>query len=109
VPHQQGDAGGWPALLSLPEPDLPIEAETCEQVPIGTPGDGKDRLRMRERLNKCAGLRIPKPDRRIGSCTGQRMGATTVEITSSHVAMVSHPDDVVKLVKDAARAVGATQ
>jgi pimeloyl-ACP methyl ester carboxylesterase len=39
----------------------------------------------------------------------QRMGATTVEIASSHVAMVSHPDDVVKLIKDAARAVGATQ
>jgi pimeloyl-ACP methyl ester carboxylesterase len=39
----------------------------------------------------------------------QRMGATIVEIASSHVAMVSHPDDVVKLIKDAARAVGATQ
>ena len=35
----------------------------------------------------------------------QRMGATTVEIDSSHVAMVSHPDAVVKLIKDAARAV----
>jgi pimeloyl-ACP methyl ester carboxylesterase len=39
----------------------------------------------------------------------QRMGATTVEIASSHVAMVSHPDDVVKLIKDAARAVRASQ
>jgi pimeloyl-ACP methyl ester carboxylesterase len=37
----------------------------------------------------------------------QRMGATTVEVASSHVAMVSHPDAVVKLIKDAARAVGA--
>jgi pimeloyl-ACP methyl ester carboxylesterase len=36
----------------------------------------------------------------------QRMGATTVEIASGHVAMVSHPDAVVKLIKDAARAVG---
>ena len=35
----------------------------------------------------------------------QRMGATSVEIDSSHVAMVSHPDAVVKLIKDAARAV----
>ncbi len=35
----------------------------------------------------------------------RRMGATTVEIDSSHVAMVSHPDAVVKLIKDAARAV----
>ena len=33
----------------------------------------------------------------------QRMGATTVEIASSHVPMVSHPDDVVKLIKEAAR------
>jgi pimeloyl-ACP methyl ester carboxylesterase len=37
----------------------------------------------------------------------QRMGATTVEIDSSHVAMVSHPDAVVKLIKNAAQAVGA--
>ncbi len=31
----------------------------------------------------------------------KRMGATTVEVSSSHVAMVSHPDDVVKLIKAA--------
>jgi pimeloyl-ACP methyl ester carboxylesterase len=35
----------------------------------------------------------------------QRMDATTVEVASSHVAMVSHPDAVVKLIKAAARAV----
>ena len=35
----------------------------------------------------------------------QRMGATTVEINSSHVAMVSHPDEVTDLIKKAARAV----
>lgn len=34
-----------------------------------------------------------------------RMGATTVEIPSSHVAMVSHPDDVVALVESAAESV----
>lgn len=38
----------------------------------------------------------------------QRMGATTVEVASSHVAMVSHPDAVVKLIKAAARAVGTS-
>jgi hypothetical protein len=27
-----------------------------------------------------------------------RMGATTVEIPTNHVAMVSHPDDVVQLI-----------
>jgi pimeloyl-ACP methyl ester carboxylesterase len=36
----------------------------------------------------------------------KRMSATTVEIASSHVPMVSHPDAVVKLIKDAARTVG---
>jgi len=34
----------------------------------------------------------------------QRMGATTVEVPSSHVAMVSHPDDVVRLIEAAADA-----
>jgi len=34
-----------------------------------------------------------------------RMGATTVEIPSSHVAMVSHPNEVVDLIKTAAQAV----
>jgi pimeloyl-ACP methyl ester carboxylesterase len=34
----------------------------------------------------------------------KRMGATTVEIASSHVAMVSHPDAVVELVEQAAEA-----
>jgi pimeloyl-ACP methyl ester carboxylesterase len=37
-----------------------------------------------------------------------RMGATTVEIPSSHVAMVSHPAEVADLVEKAADAVGAT-
>jgi pimeloyl-ACP methyl ester carboxylesterase len=36
-----------------------------------------------------------------------RMGATTVEIPSSHVAMVSHPDDVAQLIETAAGAVSA--
>jgi pimeloyl-ACP methyl ester carboxylesterase len=35
----------------------------------------------------------------------ERAGAHTVEIDSSHVAMISHPDAVAKLVLDAARAV----
>jgi hypothetical protein len=33
------------------------------------------------------------------------MGATTVEVPTNHVAMVSHPDDVVNLIKRAAEAV----
>jgi pimeloyl-ACP methyl ester carboxylesterase len=37
-----------------------------------------------------------------------RMGATTVEIPSSHVAMVSHPGDVAQLIETAAQAVPAT-
>jgi pimeloyl-ACP methyl ester carboxylesterase len=34
----------------------------------------------------------------------QRMGATTIEVTSSHVAMVSHPDEVARLIEAAAEA-----
>jgi pimeloyl-ACP methyl ester carboxylesterase len=34
----------------------------------------------------------------------QRMGATTVEVATNHVAMVSHPEGVVQLVKTAADA-----
>jgi pimeloyl-ACP methyl ester carboxylesterase len=36
-----------------------------------------------------------------------RMGATTIEIPSSHVAMVSHPKEVVGLIERAAEAVGS--
>jgi pimeloyl-ACP methyl ester carboxylesterase len=37
----------------------------------------------------------------------QRMGATTVEVASSHVPMVSQPDAVVELIETAAAAVPA--
>jgi hypothetical protein len=33
-----------------------------------------------------------------------RMGATTIEIASSHVVMTSHPDEVADLIKQAASA-----
>ena len=36
-----------------------------------------------------------------------RMGATTIEVASSHVAMVSHPAEVADLIENAAAAVGA--
>jgi pimeloyl-ACP methyl ester carboxylesterase len=36
-----------------------------------------------------------------------RMGATTVEVSSSHVAMVSHPTEVAELIERAASEVGA--
>ena len=38
----------------------------------------------------------------------QRMGATTVEVASSHVAMVSHPDEVASLIRAAAQTRTAT-
>jgi len=38
----------------------------------------------------------------------KRMGATTVEVPTNHVAVVSHPDDVVKLIETAAQAVSVT-
>src|SRR5580693_3869396 len=37
----------------------------------------------------------------------KRMGATTVEVLTGHLAMVSHPDDVTQLIKTAAEAVEA--
>ena len=37
-----------------------------------------------------------------------RMGATTTEIPASHVAMVSHPQDVAQLIQTAAQTVSAT-
>jgi pimeloyl-ACP methyl ester carboxylesterase len=36
-----------------------------------------------------------------------RMGATIVEVPSSHVAMVSHPDEVTQLITTAAEAIPA--
>jgi pimeloyl-ACP methyl ester carboxylesterase len=33
----------------------------------------------------------------------QRMGATTVEVAAGHLAMVSHPDEVVRLIEAAAQ------
>jgi pimeloyl-ACP methyl ester carboxylesterase len=38
-----------------------------------------------------------------------RMGATTVEVATNHVAMVSHPDEVVQLIRAAAEALGDTE
>jgi len=38
----------------------------------------------------------------------KRMGATTVEVSSNHVAMVSHPEDVLQLIKTAIQAVQAS-
>jgi pimeloyl-ACP methyl ester carboxylesterase len=38
----------------------------------------------------------------------KRMGATTVEIPTNHVAMVSHPDDALQLIETAAQAVPVT-
>src|SRR6185312_1468619 len=47
---------------------------------------------------------LPDAERQFAA----RMGATTVEIPSSHVPMVSHPDDVAQLIETAARDVPAT-
>jgi pimeloyl-ACP methyl ester carboxylesterase len=45
----------------------------------------------------------PEAERQFAS----RMGATTIEVPSSHVAMVSHPDEVAQLIESAAEAVPA--
>jgi pimeloyl-ACP methyl ester carboxylesterase len=38
-----------------------------------------------------------------------RMGATTVEVATNHVAMVSHPEEVLQLIKAAAEALASTE
>jgi pimeloyl-ACP methyl ester carboxylesterase len=43
----------------------------------------------------------PDAERQFAS----RMGATTVEVASNHVAIVSHPDEVARLIKNAAESV----
>jgi pimeloyl-ACP methyl ester carboxylesterase len=45
----------------------------------------------------------PAAERRFAA----RMGATTVEVAASHVAMVSHPGEVVDLIERATESVGA--
>jgi pimeloyl-ACP methyl ester carboxylesterase len=45
----------------------------------------------------------PDAERQFAS----RMGATTVEIPASHVAMVSHPEEVAQLIEKAAETIGA--
>jgi len=45
----------------------------------------------------------PDAERRFAA----RMGATTVEVAASHVAMVSHPDEVANLIEKAAEQVGS--
>jgi hypothetical protein len=35
------------------------------------------------------------------------MGATTAEVSTNHLAVVSHPDEVLQLIKTAAEAVAA--
>jgi hypothetical protein len=37
----------------------------------------------------------------------QRMGATTVEVESGHVAMISHPEEVASLIEQAAQSTTA--
>jgi pimeloyl-ACP methyl ester carboxylesterase len=39
----------------------------------------------------------------------KRMGATVVEVNSNHLAMVSHPDEVVKLIESAAQKIQQTE
>jgi pimeloyl-ACP methyl ester carboxylesterase len=39
----------------------------------------------------------------------RRMGANTVEVPSSHLAMVSHPTEVVRLIEAAAKAPAAVK
>ncbi len=67
---------------------------TAPQFPLTALADDVARLRQ---------VLPPGAERQFAA----RMGATTIEIPSSHVAMVSHPGDVAQLIKTAAEAVRA--
>ena len=45
----------------------------------------------------------PAAERQFAS----RMGATTIEIPSGHLAMISHPDEVAQLIETAAKGIQA--
>jgi len=49
--------------------------------------------------------RTVQPD--LQRFVAKRMGATTTEVASSHVPMLSHPDLVINVIRDAAKAVQA--
>jgi len=49
---------------------------------------------------------IPPP---VQQMFAQRMGATTIEVPSSHLAMVSHPNDVIRLTEMAGDALAANR
>src|SRR5260370_30354992 len=66
-------AGSWLGLLSLPHPNLSIEAATGEQAAIGPPRQRVHRAAMaRQRLAVRPGCRVPEPNGGIISAAGER-------------------------------------
>jgi pimeloyl-ACP methyl ester carboxylesterase len=112
----EGDADGYidPAyfheLFCADLPDEDAAALAASQRPgalqtLATPsGDPAWRTIPSWYLVGAADRTIPVEAQRH---MAERAGAHTVEIDSSHVAMISHPDAVAKLVLDAARAAAA--
>jgi hypothetical protein len=60
---------------------------------------------VKRRLGRSHGDQAIPPDAQRQFAA--RMGATTVEVATNHVAMVSHPDDVLQLISTAVEAVQA--
>src|SRR5438132_228196 len=73
---------------------------TAPQFPMTTLA--ADVARLRQVLTRQIDQAIPPDAERLFA---KRAGAVTVEVPSSHVAMVSHPADVAKLIETAAQAV----
>jgi hypothetical protein len=57
------------------------------------------RFVLERRYRTPANERLPRDAERLFA---SRMGATTIEVPSSHVAMVSHPAEVTQLITTAA-------
>jgi hypothetical protein len=77
----------------------PREGQVALRLPAG---DRQDPQAVRHGppfdLGQQDGLAHPDAERLFAG----RMGATTVEVPSSHVAMVSHPSEVAELIRTAA-------
>jgi hypothetical protein len=92
-----------PPRPSTPRRNKWIQAARLANRPLSRPEHIKD-----ESMSRLSPLMVSCERRRESAEIDTLERATTVEIPSSHVAMVSHPREVAELIETAASAVGAT-
>src|SRR5215472_17749934 len=79
-------------LLHLPEPNHTLEVATGKQVPIRAPGQREDRTGMRQVLQVCAQLRVPQPDGRVMSPTGEHASIRGKSWTGGSLGLPVRPE-----------------